>query len=101
MVVIQVVQTTFVELIAQVIMTLRVYALSQRNRYILGALSTHVVGQFGMGLYLSAFSDHGSQSFFGSIPILFDPVFPAALELPKIPNEVFYCERAYRREVTG
>ena len=61
MVVIQVVQTTFVELIAQVIMTLRVYALSRRNIYILGALSIHVVGQFGMGLYLSVFSGHGSQ----------------------------------------
>jgi hypothetical protein len=59
LVIIQVVQTTFVELVAQVIMTLRVYALSQRNRYIFGALSIHVVAQFGLGLYLSAFSDHG------------------------------------------
>lgn len=59
MVIIQVVQTTFVELVAQVVMTLRVYALSQRNIYILGALSIHVVCQFGLGLYLSAFSDHG------------------------------------------
>ncbi|KAF9653824.1 hypothetical protein BDM02DRAFT_3182271 [Thelephora ganbajun] len=71
LVVIQVVQTTFVELVAQVVMTLRVYALSQRNKYILGVLSIHVVGQFGLGLYLSAFSDH-------------------ALELPRILNEVFY-----------
>lgn len=59
LVVIQVVQTTFVELVAQVVMTLRVYALSQRNKYILGALSIHIVGQFGLGLYISAFSDHG------------------------------------------
>jgi len=71
LVVIQVVQTTFVELIAQVVMTLRVYALSQKNKYILSALVTHIVGQFGLGLYLSAVSNH-------------------ALELPKIPNEVFY-----------
>ena len=62
LVVIQVVQTTFVELVAQVIMTLRVYALSQRNKYILGVLSVYVVGQFGLGLYLSAFSDHGLRS---------------------------------------
>ena len=69
LVVIQVVQTTFVELVAQIIMTLRVYALSQRNRYILGALSIHIVGQFGLGLYLSAFSDHGLQSLsFGFVP---------------------------------
>lgn len=42
-------------------MTLRVYALSHRNVYILVPLSVHVVGQFGLGLYLSAFSDHGAQ----------------------------------------
>ncbi|KAF9793279.1 hypothetical protein BJ322DRAFT_1033827 [Thelephora terrestris] len=52
-------------------MTLRVYALSKRNKYVLGAFSVHVVGQFGLGLYLSIVSDH-------------------ALQLPKIPLEVFY-----------
>ena len=63
------VQTTFVELVAQVVMTLRVYALSRRNKYILRALSVYVVGQFGLGLYLSAFSDHGLRSpLFGSVP---------------------------------
>lgn len=61
MVVIQVVQTAFVELIAQVFMTLRVYALSRQNKYIRGALSVHVVAQFGLGLYLSVFSGHGLQ----------------------------------------
>lgn len=56
--VIQVVQTTFVELVAQVVMTLRVYAMSQ-NKYIYGALAIHVVGQFGLGLYLSVVSHYG------------------------------------------
>jgi len=69
LVVIQVVQTAFVELVAQVIMTLRVYALSHRNRYILGALSIHVAGQFGLALYLSAFADHGSQSSCSLVPL--------------------------------
>lgn len=30
--------------------------------------------------------------------ILFDRVFPAAMQLPQIPNEVFYCEGVSRRE---
>lgn len=58
-------------------MTLRVYALSQRNRYILGTLSVHVVGQFGLGLYLSAFSDHGLPSLsFGFVPSRLTACFP-------------------------
>lgn len=71
LVIIQVVQTTFVELIAQVVMTLRVYALSQRNNYVLAMLAIHVAGQFGLGLYLSAVSHHGSE--FPPLLVLFNP----------------------------
>ena len=79
-------------------MALRVYALSHRNVYIISALSIHIVCQFGLGLYLSAFSDHGTRPLSLAHSILFDPVFPAAMELPKIPNEVFYSEDVSRRE---
>ena len=60
MVVVQVVQTTFVEVIAQVVMILRVHALAQ-NKPIVFGLSALAVVQFGVGLYLSVASHHGLE----------------------------------------
>jgi hypothetical protein len=57
-VVLQVVQTTFVEFAAQVVMILRVYALAQ-NKTLIYVLSAHAAAQFGLGLFLCLVSHHG------------------------------------------